>query len=245
MATKPAAGAVDAVTSELQNFSPFTALEDGTEQPCPVAEGVGGATADRSFRPHHMCSMAGAPATSDVPRAGTNGGALDYAPYYVPAAQYYSGLAKEHSVESQDSSTLSSPPSDGLAPPQAPPGATAPDSLFQFSIGKILEDEGATVAPKVQGTDCELPGFYSEGSGVNRGATLPQLCPPDKADPEGPPTEQRQIHRSVHLQQTLWNPSRIKLQLVNPTVLYVGLSCPLTTSGTTVTTLRFWLGPGQ
>ncbi|MEQ2263325.1 hypothetical protein XENORESO_006123 [Xenotaenia resolanae] len=205
MATKPAAGAVDAVTSELQNFSPFTALEDGTEQPCPVAEGVGGATADRSFRPHHMCSVAGAPAASDVPRAGTNGGPLDYAPYYVPAAQYYSGLAKEHSVESQDSSTLSSPPSDGLAPPQAPPGATAPDSLFQFSIGKILEDEGATVAPKVQGTDCELPGFYSEGSGVNRGATLPQLCPPDKADPEGPPTEQRQIHRVIMSVNDKWH----------------------------------------
>ncbi|KAM4729009.1 fas-activated serine/threonine kinase [Anableps anableps] len=201
--TKPAAVSVAAVTSELQNFSPFTALEDGAEQPGPVAEAVGGAMEDRSFRPHPLCSMPGAPAASEGPRAGTNGGPLNYGPYYLPAAQYYAGLAKEHSVESQDSSTLSSPPSDGLAPPQAPTGAAAPDSLFQFSIGKILEDEGATAAP--EGTDCELAGFYAEGSGTGRGAPSPQLHPADNPDPEGPPAEQRQIRRVIMSVNDKWH----------------------------------------
>lgn len=173
---KPGAGPV---TTE-------TAVEDGSEPPAAAAEGGGGATEDRPFRAHRMCSIGGAPAPAEEPRAGTNGGALDYGPYFIPAAQYYSGLAKEQSVESQDSSTLSSPPSDGLAPPQAPPGALAPDSLFQFSIGKILEDEGPAAAPEVQQTDCEAAGF-----GAERGAA------PDEAGPEGPRPEQRQIRRSV------------------------------------------------
>uniref|UniRef100_A0A3B4TT89 Fas-activated serine/threonine kinase n=1 Tax=Seriola dumerili TaxID=41447 RepID=A0A3B4TT89_SERDU len=152
VATKPGDGAVAVVTSEFQRFSPFAALEEGGEQPCQVGP----------------------------PRPGTNGGPLDYGPYYIPAAEYYSSLPKEHSLESQDSSTLSSPPSDGLAPPgaQGPAGAAAPDSLFQFSIGKILEDEGGTGAPGGQGTDCELPGFYDgvtypEGSGADRGPPSP------------------------------------------------------------------------
>lgn len=197
MTTKPAT--VATLTSELQNFSPFTALEDGAPPAGPAAEGVGGDTADRSFRPRPLCSTPGAPAAPEGPRPGTNGGALDYGPYYAPAQQFYSGLAKEQSVDSQDSSTLSSPPSDSLAPPPAPVGpASAPDSLFQFSIGKILEDERAGTTPEVQGTDRELSGFYTEGSGTNR-TQSPQLHPPEKADPEGTPTEPRQIRRSVHL----------------------------------------------
>ncbi len=204
VASKPADGAVAVVTSEFQKFSPFAPLEEGTEQPCQVGEAMGGAMEPRSFLPHHIRSTPGATAPSGPPRPGTNGGPLDYGPYYVPAAEYYSGLAKEHSLESQDSSTLSSPPSDGLAQPgaQGPAGATAPDSLFQFSIGKILEDEGGV---GVQGTDCELPGFYegvtySEESGADRGPpSPPQLHPPDRPTADNPPTDQRQIRRSVHL----------------------------------------------
>ncbi|XP_038131357.1 fas-activated serine/threonine kinase [Cyprinodon tularosa] len=181
---KPGAGPV---TTE-------TAVEDCSEPPAAAAEGGGGATEDRPFRAHRMCSIGGAPAPAEEPRAGTNGGALDYGPYFIPAAQYYSGLAKEQSVESQDSSTLSSPPSDGLAPPQAPPGALAPDSLFQFSIGKILEDEGPAAAPEVQQTDCEAAGF-----GAERGAA------PDEAGPEGPRPEQRQIRRVVMSVNDKWH----------------------------------------
>lgn len=194
--TKPTDAAVTVVTSEFQKFSPFVALEEGAEQPCQVGE----AMEPRSFLPHHIRSTMGATAASGPPRAGTNGSPLDYGPYYVPAAEYYSSLAKEHSLESQDSSTLSSPPSDGLAQPGAPgpTGTAASDSLFQFSIRKILEDEGGAGG---QGTDCELPGFYedvtySEGGGADRAAASPpQLHPPNRPDAESAPTEQRKIRR--------------------------------------------------
>lgn len=200
VATKPADAAVTVVTSEFQKFSPFVAPEEGAEQPCQVGEAMGGSMEPRSFLPHHIRSTMVATAASGPPRAGTNGSPLDYGPYYVPAAEYYSSLAKEHSLESQDSSTLSSPPSDGLAQPGAPgpTGPAASDSLFQFSIRKILEDEGGAGG---QGTDCELPGFYedvtySEGGGADRGAASPpQLHPPNRPDTESPPTDQRKIRR--------------------------------------------------
>lgn len=200
VASKPADGSVAVVTSEFQKFSPFATLEEGAEQPCQVGEAMGAPMEPRSFLPHHIRSTAGATAASGPQRPGTNSGPLDYGPYYVPAADYYSSLAKEHSLESQDSSTLSSPPSDGLAQPgaQGPAGATAPDSLFQFSIGKILEDEGGAGG---QGTDCELPGFYegvtySEGSGTDRGPPSPsQIQPPSRPDADSPQTDQRQLRR--------------------------------------------------
>lgn len=207
VATKPAEGVVAVVTSEFQRFSPFGALEEGGEQQ------VGGAVEPSSFLPHHIRSTTGAPGSSGAPRPGTNGGPLDYGPYFVPAAEFYSGLAKEHSLESQDSSTLSSPPSDGLAPPGAPgpAGAAAPDSLFQFSIGKILEDEAGTGAPESQGPDCELPGFYedvtySEGSGVDRRpSSPPQLHPPDRPDPDTPSTDHRVVRRVIMSVNDKWH----------------------------------------
>ncbi len=200
VAPKPADGAVAMVTSEFQKFSPFAVLEEGAEQPCQGEEAMGVSMEPRSFLSPHIRNTSGAPAASGPPRPGTNGGPLDYGPYYVPAAEYYSNLAKEHSLESQDSSTLSSPPSDGLAQPgaQGPAGVTAPDSLFQFSIGKILEDEGGS---RGQGTDCELSGFYegvaySEGSGTDRGPpSPPQLHPPNRPDADSPSTDQRQLRR--------------------------------------------------
>lgn len=213
VATKPADGSVAMVTSEFQKFSPFATLEEGAEQPCQVGEALGGAMEPRSFLPHHIRGTAGATAASGPPRPGTNGGPLDYGHYYVPPAEYYSSLAKEHSLESQDSSTLSSPPSDSLAQPgtQGPAGAAAPDSLFQFSIGKILEDEGGTGTPGGQGTDCELPEFYedvtySEGSGADRGPpSPPQLHAPDRPDADNPLTDQRQIRRVIMSVNDKWH----------------------------------------
>lgn len=181
---KPAEGAVAVVTSEFQKFSPFAVLEGGAEQACN--EAMGGPMESRSFLPHHVRSTATA-------TSGANGGHLDYGQYYVPAAEYYSTLPKEHSLESQDSSTLSSPPSDSLAQPgsKGTAGASAPDSLFKFSIGKILEDEGGSGG---QEAACELPGFY-EAVADREPPSPPQLHPPSRPDADNPPTDQRQIRR--------------------------------------------------
>lgn len=209
MAPKSADVGVAVVTSEFQKFSPFAALEEEGEP--QGGEVIGVAIEPRSFLPHHIRSTAGPTATSGAPRPGTNGGPLDYGPYYAPPAEFYSGLNKEHSLESQDSSTLSSPPSDSLTQsgPSIPPGATAPDSLFQFSIGKILEDESGTMG--AQGTDCQLPEFfegttYSEGPRTDRGApSSPQLHPPDRAEAEDPSTEQRGIRRVIMSVNDKWH----------------------------------------
>lgn len=193
--SKPGDGSVTAVTAEFQKFSPFAVLEEGAEQPC---QAVGGTMEPRSFLTQHIRSSPGTAAASGSLRPGTNGGPLDYGPYYVSASEYYSSLPKEHSPESQDSSTLSSPPSDSLAQPGAKGPAGPPDSLFQFSIGKILEDDGGTGG---QATDCKLPGFYkgmpySEGSGADREPpSPPQLHTPNRPDADSPPTDQRQIRR--------------------------------------------------
>lgn len=209
--SKPADAVVGAVTSDFQKFSPFVALEEGAELACQVGEGMGGAVESRSFLPHHIRSTPGAAGHPGHLRAGTNGGPLDYGPYYVPPAEYYSSLAKEHSLESQDSSTLSSPPSDGLAPPgpQGPAGAAAPDSLFQFSIGKILEDEGGAGAPGVQRPDCELAGFYkgvTYAEGTDRGPpSPPPLHPPEQPDPDNLPPDQRQIRRVIMSVNDKWH----------------------------------------
>lgn len=211
--SKPADGPVTVVTAEFQKFSPFTVLEDGTEQPCQVSEAMGGTIEPRSYLPHHIRSTSGTTVPSGPSRPGTNDATLDYGPYYVPAVEYYSSLAKEHSLESQDSSTLSSPPSDGLAPPggQGPAGATASDSLFQFSIRKILEDDGGTTTSGGQETECELPAFYegvsySEGSGADRGPpSPPELHPPDRPEASNLPADQRQVRRVIMSVNDKWH----------------------------------------
>ncbi|KAG9273892.1 fas-activated serine/threonine kinase [Astyanax mexicanus] len=141
---------ITALTSDFQKFSPFSpALEEGSDkQP----------SEDSVFLPPHMRS----PARTGQ-RAGTNGSVpLDYNTYYS-TSDYYATLAKEHSLESQDSSTLSSP-SDCLAQAGSimPCTAAPQDSLFQFSIGKILEDEGGSSIPTGANPvpDCEIVPFY-------------------------------------------------------------------------------------
>lgn len=173
---KASEGAVATAAPEF-HFSAFTVVEDGAQQPGPVAEAVGGATESRTFLQHRVL---GSPGASPGPlHPGSNGGPLDYASYYMPS-DYYS-LAKEQSLESQDSSTLSSPRSETLAPPgtKGSPGAPA-DSLFQFSIGKILEDEGGGGGRE---SPCELAGFYEGGS-------EPEPPSPPQLEDGSPPPDQ-------------------------------------------------------
>ncbi|XP_065809511.1 fas-activated serine/threonine kinase [Labrus bergylta] len=213
VAAKPADGSVAIMTSEFQKFSPFAALVEGAEQPGQGGEAMGVNIESRSFLPHHIRSTTGATAAPGPQRLGSNGGSLDYGPYYGPPAEFYSGLPKEHSLESQDSSTLSSPPSDSLAQPGAPgpAGAPAPDSLFQFSIGKILEDKGGAGTQGGKGIDCELPGFYEgatypEGPGADREPpSPPQLQPPERTESDDPPTEQRAIRRVIMSVNDKWH----------------------------------------
>ncbi|XP_023865872.1 uncharacterized protein [Salvelinus sp. IW2-2015] len=187
--------AVTALTSDFQKFSPFAPLEEGGDQR-PV-----GGDESVTLLPQHMQRGAN---PASVQRAAPNGGGpLDYNTYYTPA-DYYSSLAKEHSLESQDSSTLSSPPSDSLAQPMTSGvgGSTtaAPVSLFQFSIGKILEDEGG-----VPGPDCELPVFY-EGLAGDVGPTSSlQLHPADRTDTERAVGDQRQVKRVVMSVNDKWH----------------------------------------
>lgn len=183
---KPADGAVATVTPEFP-FSPFTVVEDDAEQPCQMVEAVGGSAESRSFLPHRVLSSPVAAASPGPLRPGSNGGPLDYSSYYIPSADYYSSLPKEQSLESQDSSTLSSPRSESLAQPGTKEGAT--DSLFQFSIGKILEDEGGAGGP---GNPC----FY-QGVAEPEPPSPPQLHSAIGADDGSAPADQRQIRRWV------------------------------------------------
>ncbi|KAJ4919435.1 hypothetical protein JOQ06_005172, partial [Pogonophryne albipinna] len=150
----PAADSVVAVvTSEFQKFSPFVE-EEGAES---LVQG-GGASEPR-----------GGGASECFLPPGSNGGS-----YRAP--EIYKQL-------SENSSTLSSPPSDSLGPPpQRHPGHPPPDPLFQFSIGRILEDEG--------GADC---GFYCEGGAVG-------LHPPLR-----PEAEQRHVRRVVLSVNDKWH----------------------------------------
>ncbi|XP_037538413.1 fas-activated serine/threonine kinase [Nematolebias whitei] len=206
--TENAEDTVAAVTLKLQKLSQFTALEDRAELQ-GQEDKLGGATEAQSFQAHHICGTAGAPAASVPTQTGSNEGSLDFEQYYGPAAEYYSGLAKDHSLESQDSSTLSSSPSEGPAPPGAsgPTSGLAPDSLFPFSIGRILEDEGPAGTPEVLVSDRELPGFYegpnyAEGSGTDRGPLTPSRL--HLPDPETVP-EPRQTRRVIMSVNDKWH----------------------------------------
>lgn len=192
---------VAALTTDFQKFSPFApSLEEG---------GNKRAGEEPVFLSAHIRPSA---ATAGVPRVGRNGTVpLDYNPYYT-TSDYYSTLAKEHSLESQDSSTLSSP-SDCLtqAGPSFPGTVTPQDSLFQFSIGKILEDEGgATITAGANpGTDCEITTFYEgvsypEGGESDVVASSPlQLHSTD--NPEAERTTGEQMKRVIMSVNDKWH----------------------------------------
>ncbi|KAL2097721.1 hypothetical protein ACEWY4_006928 [Coilia grayii] len=193
---------VAVLTSDFQKFSPFAAsLEDGGDQQ---------AGDESAYLSPHMR----APPPTAGQRGGANGGVpLEYTQYYAPT-DYYSSLAKEHSLESQDSSTLSSP-SDCLnqAGPVSTGPAGGPDSLFQFSIGKILDDETGVPIPTgaASGPDCELPAFYEgvaypEGGEGDMGPTSPpQLHPTDCPDAQRDARADPQVKRVIMSVNDKWH----------------------------------------
>ncbi|XP_051984526.1 uncharacterized protein LOC127645049 isoform X1 [Xyrauchen texanus] len=194
-------GSVAALTTDFQKFSPFApSLDEGGDK-CSGEESA--------FLSAHMRPQTAGATAQRVDPNGTV--KLDYNPYYT-TSDYYSTLAKEHSLESQDSSTLSSP-SDCLnhAGPSVP-GTVAPqDSLFQFSIGKILEDEGGAVISKGAnpGPDCEITTFYEgvtypEGSESDVVASSPlQLLNPE--NPEADRTTGEQVKRVIMSVNDKWH----------------------------------------
>ncbi|XP_069778785.1 fas-activated serine/threonine kinase isoform X2 [Narcine bancroftii] len=177
---------ITSLTSDFQRFSPF----------CPND------TMPKEKREaEHMVGMDFLNRTR-VPGSGgssiLSGATVEYNTYYPPS-NYYSSLTKEQSLESQESSTLSSP-SDSLNQPPATTGsspAISSNSLFQFPIGKILDEEAET-APQDQehhlfGNEEPAPSFYDnlaypEGQGrAGQGEPVPtplQLSSPRLTDKE-------------------------------------------------------------
>uniref|UniRef100_A0A671R967 Uncharacterized LOC107657442 n=1 Tax=Sinocyclocheilus anshuiensis TaxID=1608454 RepID=A0A671R967_9TELE len=194
-------GSVAALTTDFQKFSPFApSLEEGANKRAGEQESA--------FLSAHMRPPAAAAVGSQ--RVGPNGTVpLNYNPYYS-TSDYYSTLAKEHSLESQDSSTLSSPSDCLTQTGPSVPGTVAPqDSLFQFSIGKILEDEGGAATGANPGPDCEMATFYEgvsypEGGESDVVAASPlQLHNPD--NPEADRTTGEQVKRVIMSVNDKWH----------------------------------------
>ncbi|XP_051944803.1 fas-activated serine/threonine kinase [Hippocampus zosterae] len=164
----------------------FAALDAGAREAAGVAETTGGAVEPGAFLPQHTYTLAGGA------HIGDSGDPSDSGPqYYVPVAEY-------HSLESQDSSTLSSPPSDGQPPPGDAVSGGVPaagDPLFQFSIGKMLVDEERAGSPTDQGTT-----FYEAGISSH----VP-VAEGEATEPTNPPQEDKQIRRLVISVNDKWH----------------------------------------
>uniref|UniRef100_A0A8C8S9L8 Fas activated serine/threonine kinase n=1 Tax=Pelusios castaneus TaxID=367368 RepID=A0A8C8S9L8_9SAUR len=131
-----------ALTSDLQNFTPF-APEMASSPEGPRESDLAG---------HFL------PTLCPAPRG----------PCYQPPPDYYCSLSKEHSLESQGSSTLSSP-SECLATqpassPDCSPRGASTAALFQFPISKILEDGEAAASCLGPDHDCFRGQDLEEGN---------------------------------------------------------------------------------
>lgn len=130
----PGSADLHSLTNDFQKFSPFS-----------HGEGKSGGKEKRAGEVDFLTCIRPLTATVRSP--------IEYSPYYPPS-DYYGSLTKEQSLESQESSTLSSP-SDCLNQPSSAPECSpviGSTSLFQFPIGKILDEEGEEV-PGGQGQE--------------------------------------------------------------------------------------------
>ncbi|XP_074841500.1 fas-activated serine/threonine kinase isoform X2 [Carettochelys insculpta] len=129
-ATSSLRSSILALTADLQDFTPFA------PEILSAPEGPRESDLSGHFLPT-LCSAPGGPC-------------------YPPPSDYYCSLSKEHSLESQGSSTLSSPSeclaSQPASTPDCSPRGTSAAALFQFPISRILEEgEAAAGCP---GPDC-------------------------------------------------------------------------------------------
>ncbi|KAG2458029.1 fas-activated serine/threonine kinase [Polypterus senegalus] len=193
--------AVLALTSEFQKFSPFspTSVDDSSDKRIPED-----LVQEVSFLSHHMRPPPTSGGTLGQ-RMGNGNGSLEYSSYYPPS-NYYASLTKEQSLESQDSSTLSSPSdcltqagSSGVVGVAECSPVLSGSSLFQFPIGKILEGDTSS-----QGQEHELPSFYETypDGGDLSGADKEVLSPASPLQLHSPGCQTDQDRRSAdHMEE--------------------------------------------
>uniref|UniRef100_A0A8C4JW52 Fas activated serine/threonine kinase n=2 Tax=Dromaius novaehollandiae TaxID=8790 RepID=A0A8C4JW52_DRONO len=159
-ATSPAAislrSSVLALTSDLQDFAPF-APETPSSPPGSRENSLAG-----RFLPT-LCPAPGGPC-------------------YQPPSDYYCSLSKESSLESQGSSTLSSPSeclsTQPAGTPDCSPRGTSAATLFQFPIGKILEEEEATTGCPGHDHNCFQGEQAQEEPEERSPPPAEETCPP-------------------------------------------------------------------
>ncbi|XP_053914386.1 fas-activated serine/threonine kinase [Cuculus canorus] len=161
-ATVSLRSSVLALTSDLQDFAPFA--------PETPSSPVG--SRENNLAGRFLPTLCPAP-----------GG-----PCFQPPADYYCIPSKEASLESQGSSTLSSPSECLSAQPASTPDGSSSATLFQFPIGKILEEQEAPAScPNHDSFQGEQPPEEPQGRSPTPGGDSgppPSPCRPSpKRDP--------------------------------------------------------------
>ncbi|XP_060679943.1 fas-activated serine/threonine kinase isoform X3 [Hemiscyllium ocellatum] len=148
---------IPSLTSDFQKFSPF-----GHDEVVAKEKRDGDLTAEVDFLTRTQPAVSsGRSGSASVLTNST----IEYNTYYPPS-NYYTSLTKEQSLESQDSSTLSSP-SDCLNQVPNTTGCSpviGSSSLFQFPIEKILDEQTETPSQNQEHnlfrTEQTTPNFY-------------------------------------------------------------------------------------
>ncbi|GCC37307.1 hypothetical protein chiPu_0015810, partial [Chiloscyllium punctatum] len=148
---------IPSLTSDFQKFSPF-----GHDEVIVKEKRDGDLTAEVDFLSRTQPAVSSGRSGSASVLANST---IEYNTYYPPS-NYYTSLTKEQSLESQDSSTLSSP-SDCLNQVPNTTGCSpviGSSSLFQFPIEKILDEQTETPSQNQEHnlfrTEQTTPNFY-------------------------------------------------------------------------------------
>ncbi|XP_043543487.1 fas-activated serine/threonine kinase isoform X1 [Chiloscyllium plagiosum] len=148
---------IPTLTADFQKFSPF-----GHDEVIVKEKRDGDLTAEVDFLTRTQPAVSSGRSGSASVLANST---IEYNTYYPPS-NYYTSLTKEQSLESQDSSTLSSP-SDCLNQVPNTTGCSpviGSSSLFQFPIEKILDEQTETPSQNQEHnlfrTEQTTPNFY-------------------------------------------------------------------------------------